>query len=162
MIEIDTTEKQITAAETLYPFAALRGSISKGYSNKYGALGEIVVNDYFKKIREVDFTSTYDYDMIIDGKKVDVKAKQCNTTPLPEYLCSISSFNTKQKCDFYFFCRVKKDFSKCYILGYISKKRFYKEAFFKKKGELDINGWEFKDDSYHIQISKLNKFKKTS
>jgi hypothetical protein len=47
----------------------------------------------------------------------------------------------------------------CYLLGYKNKKDFFNEATFNKKGTLDINGWDFKDDCYNLEISKLNQFK---
>ena len=70
MITLDINEEQIQRAEALYPFGALNGSITNGKSNIYGALGEVVVMDYYRHI-DIDTESTYDYDLIIDGHKVD-------------------------------------------------------------------------------------------
>ena len=159
MIYLEVTESQLERAQNLYPFNELKGSISKGWSNIYGAIGEVVIYDYFKNKTSVEFKSTYDYDMIIDGYKVDVKTKQTTVTPQPYYFCSIAKFNTTQDCDYYFFCRVKKDYSSAWIIGYITPKEFYKKAVFKKKGDLDTNGWKFAGDSYHVPVSELNKFK---
>jgi hypothetical protein len=83
MITLDINNEQIQRAENLYPFGALNGSITNGRSNIYGALGEVVVMDYYSHL-DVDADSTYDYDMIIDGHKVDV-----NHT----LLCSIRLLN---------------------------------------------------------------------
>jgi hypothetical protein len=124
IIEIPITLNQIKEAEKLYNFGSLNGSITKGDGNIFGALGEVAVYYYFKDWGVVDFTSTYDYDTIINGHKIDVKTKRCNYKPKDNYLCSISNFNTRQKCDYYFFCRVMTDYSKVFMLGYISKERF--------------------------------------
>ena len=157
---IEISKKQIERAKELYPFKELRGSITKGKSNIYGALGEIIIYDIYKKNGlDVDFKSTYDYDLIIEGYKVDVKTKRTTVVPKANYLCSISSFNIRQKCDFYFFLRINENLKQCYLLGYKKKIDFFSEAKFNKKGSLDVNGWAFKDDCYNIKIEMLNKFK---
>ncbi len=158
MITLDINNEQIQRAKSLYPFGALNGSITNGRSNIYGALGEVVVMDYYSHL-DVDTESTYDYDMIIDGHKVDVKTKHTTVVPRDFYLCSVSDWNTTQACDFYFFVRVMKDMSRAFLLGYMSPKQFYRDAFWKNKGELDVNGFDFKSDGYHIKISDLLRFK---
>lgn len=160
MIELNITKEQIKKAKELYEFNSLKGSITNGESNIYGALGEVVTYDYLMlKGHNVNFKSTYDYDMLVDTYKVDVKTKRTTVKPKDYYFCSISSFNTKQKCDFYFFVRVKEDYSKAYLLGYISKTKFYNQSIFKRKGDLDTNGFKFKDDCYNIEVKQLNSFK---
>ena len=152
------TPNQVERARKLYPFDELNGSITKGKSNIYGALGEVIINDYFvKNGYSVDFNSTYDYDIIIDGWKVDVKTKRTTVTPQDHYLCSISSWNIKQKCDLYMFVRINENMKNGYLLGFKGKDEFFKSADFKKKGELDINGWSFKDDCYNLKVSELRK-----
>ena len=157
------TKEQIDRAKKLYPFKDLKGSITKGESNIFGALGEVIIHDINKANgNNVDFNSTYDYDLIINGFKVDVKTKKTTVKPKGNYLCSISSFNTKQKCDYYFFVRITEDLKECYILGYKRKADFFKEATFNKKGEIDPEGngvWTFKDDCYNLKIKMLNQFK---
>lgn len=160
MKKIKINKEQIERAKKLYEFGRLKGSITKGKSNIYGALGEIAVFDYFKsKKLRLDFNSTYDYDLIINGYKVDVKTKRTTVVPKDHYLCSVAAFNTKQKCDFYFFVRINENMKDCYMLGYKKKKDFFKESIFKKKGSLDVNGWSFKDDCYNLEVSKLKKFR---
>jgi hypothetical protein len=159
---LSITEDQIGRAKELYPFQnrALNGSITKGNSNIYGAIGEIVVFDFFtKKGLNVVFESTYDYDMTIENKHIDVKTKRTTVVPKPNYLCSVSAFNTRQKCDYYFFVRVNVNMKECYLLGFKAKDEFFDQATFNKKGSKDVNDWIFKDDCYNLEILKLNKFK---
>jgi len=161
MNTVEITKKQIERARTLYSFEELKGSITKGKGNIYGALGEIIIYDIAqKKGLRVDFNSTYDYDLLINGYKIDVKTKRTTVVPRLNYLCSIPSFNTKQKCDYYFFLRVNENLKECYLLGYKQKDSFFKEAVFNKKGSIDVNGWTFKDDCYNLEVQMLNKFKK--
>ena len=159
MIEIQIQQEQIDKAKKLYDFGCLNGSITKGKSNIYGALGEVLIFDFFKdKGLDVDFTSTYDYDLIIESYKIDVKTKRTTVKPKDFYLCSISNWNTRQKCDFYFFVRILENLKTGYLLGFKSKSDFFKESTFNKKGSPDINGWTFKDDGYNLKISSLYKF----
>ncbi len=160
MKTVQILNEQIERAKRLYRFTQLKGSITKGQSNIYGALGEIIIYDIYKnKGLNVDFNSTYDYDLIIEGYKIDVKTKRTTVNPMPNYLCSISAFNIKQKCDYYFFLRINENLNYCYLLGYKKKTDFFNKAIFNKKGSLDINGWLFKDNCYNLRIDMLNKFK---
>jgi len=154
MIEIQITPNQIERAKLLYPFDNLNGSITSGKSQIYGAIGEIVVMDHYNWL-EVEYSGKYDYDIIIDGVKIDIKTKKTTVVPKPFYLCSVSDFNTRQKCDHYMFVRVMADYSKAWILGSRTKEAFYKISTFNRKGTLDTMNWRFKDDCYNLEISKL-------
>lgn len=160
MITVDITNEIIERAKDLYPFDNLKGSITRGEGNIYGAIGEILIWDHFTALGyDVQYHGSYDYDIVINGSTVDVKTKHTTVKPQMDYLCSISAFNTSQNCDYYFFVRVMKDMSKGYLLGYLLKKDFYEVADFNKKGTEDINGWLFKDDCYNVEVRYLNKFK---
>ena len=157
MVEIIISEEQRKRAKELYDFKVLNNSIVKGKGNIYGAIGEVVTADYFKEQgRSVDTDSTYDYDLIVDGHKIDVKSKQTNVKPQHHYLATVANFNTTQQCNFYLFTRILKDLSKGWVLGYINPVKFYELADFVNKGDLDVNGWVFKADCYNIQIKDLN------
>jgi hypothetical protein len=157
---IKISADQIERAKQLYTFTKLKGSITDGESNIFGALGEVVVYDYFKgRGFSVDFKSTFDYDLLIGGYRVDVKTKKTTVIPRNNYFCSIAAYNTRQNCDFYFFLRINERFDVCYLLGYIRKADFFNKATFNRKGDIDKNGWTFKADCYNLQISMLAKFK---
>ncbi len=164
MKQIKISEEQIERAKKLYSFDKLKGSITEGKSNLFGALGEIVVFDLFiNKGCKVDFNSTYDYDLIIDGHKIDVKTKKFTSrfTPNNNWTMSISNFNTTQKCNYYFFVGISDDLKNAYLYGYIKPVDFYNISTFNKKNQIDPKGngvWTFKDDCYNLQIGKLNKF----
>jgi hypothetical protein len=156
MIEVKISKDQIARAEKLYPFENLKGSIMRGESDIYGALGEVLIQDHYED-REMDTNSTYDYDLILDGwKKIDVKTKRTTVYPQPNYTCSITH---KQKCHYYFFVRILEDLTTGYLLGYIEAETMHRSAF-KKKGELDDSGFAYRADGYHIKIKQLHKFKK--
>ena len=161
---INISEEQIDRAKKLYSFGELKGSKTKGKGNLFGAIGEIVVFDiYNAKGSKLDFNSTYDYDLIIDNYKIDVKTKKFTSrfTPNNNWNLNIFDFNTTQKCNYYFFVGVADDLKTAYLYGYIKPVDFYNISTFNKKNEIDPKGngvWTFKDDCYNLQIGKLNKF----
>lgn len=128
----------------------LRNSIREGEGNFYGFLGELVVADYFN----VDVTNTYDYDIIINDLKCDVKTKQCTSPPRNNYDCSVAAYNTKQLCDVYIFTRICND--DCWILGWLSKPHYFKKSVFLQKGMIDpSNNFKVKADCYNVKIFDL-------
>jgi hypothetical protein len=156
IIKIEITEDQKRRAEGLYNFGELKGSITKGKSNIYGAIGEVLVWDFnTKKGNRVKYSGTADYDLVINGKTVDVKSKRTTVQPKSCFNCSIANWNTRQKCDYYYFVRVMEDLSCGYLLGYIRKSDFFDQATFNRKGDPDGNFF-FTADCYNIPISKLN------
>ena len=154
MIEIPINDDYMRRArEKASTVGILQGSITGGTSNVVGAIGEIIVADSI----EAKQINTYDYDLVKDGVRIDVKTKRCNTKPLPNYDCSVALHGTKQDCDTYVFVRILTDLTKAWILGGISKQSFYKEATLYRKGDVDSdNGFMFKADCYNLKIDKLS------
>ena len=130
----------------------LRNSITKGDGNVIGFLGEIVVCDWLG----LKQGNTYDYDFTLpNGKTVDVKTKRCRSIPKPDYDCSVSAFNTRQKCDYYLFNRIHTDLSKLWVLGYVEKQTYFNNAIKHWAGQTDLNGFTYKSDCYNMPIKKL-------
>ncbi len=160
MIVIDITDEQINLAKTkAEEMGRLRNSIRRGEGNVAGFLGEIIFAKHFNGT----INNTYDYDVIVKGKKVDVKTKETTVIPEPYYFATVAGYNIKQKCDYYYFVRVNIKEKKAYLLGGLSKSGFYKEAIFYKEGDLDPTsnlGWTFRANCYNVEISKLKQSKK--
>jgi hypothetical protein len=158
MIRVQITPEQIQRAEGLYPFGSLKDSITKGESNIYGALGEVIVHDYLMgKGKDVKIVGDVNFDIVSNGKKIDVKTKRTTVPPIQTFNCSISAHNTRQECDYYVFVRVMEDKSEAWITGYMDKAEFYKKAKFYRKGQADptMPSWKFAADCYNLEISKL-------
>jgi len=158
MIEIDITDEQRRRANELYEFNVLKGSVTRGEGNEVGALGEIIVLDRYGK--QAEYVGDYNYDMIIKGKKVDVKTKKQNVPPAKHHTFNIFAFNTRQECDYYCFVVILKDLSKGWIVGWKQKEEFIKTSTFRKKGEIDDTipncTWTFKGDCYCLKITDLD------
>ncbi len=154
MKEIEVTLSMIEAARTkAAELGRLRNSILKGKGNIAGFIGEQIALQCLGGTWE----NTYEYDIILpDGKKVDVKTKQTSVKPLPNYECSVSNHNTKQKCDAYAFVRLKNDFTVGWYLGCINKTEYLDKATFMRKGDVDpCNTYTFKADCYNLAIKEL-------
>ena len=154
MIELDITEEQTSKAKELAKeLGTLKNSITGGQGNLAGFIGEVAVANYLG----ASHSNTYDYDLVTtDNKKVDVKTKRTNYPPRDHYDCSVAAFNTKQRCDYYAFVRVKNDLTKVWILGFYDKRKYFEDAKFHAKGENDpSNNFTFKADCYNMPIKNL-------
>jgi hypothetical protein len=159
MIKIDITEEQILQARKLYNFKALTNSITQGESQIYGALGEVIAMHFLRSINKpVQYVGSYDYDLEINGKKIDVKTIQTDKEPTNDFNANIDASNTRQKTDFYLWCSVSKSMKYGYIIGYLAKDEFYKISQLKKKGEIDWGDWVFKSDTYTTKVKNVKKF----
>ena len=159
MIRLNISPEQLQRAKEMYEFNALKNSVTEGKSNIYGAIGEVMVYDYFKDTFDVKLENTFDYDLLINGKRIEVKTKKTsNIVVNEEYNVNIFATSIKQMCDYYFFTIVTDDFKVCYLLGYLRRLDFYKIATFAKKGEPDGPNFNFRADSYSVKIKDLIKF----
>jgi len=164
MIEVAVTPSMYRAAKQRFEFGALRASITKGGGNLAGALGELAYIEWLtKRGYRVEDTSTYDYDIIVNGFKVDVKTKRINNKPADNYRVAVASANTTQKCDFYFFAYCLYNTNKVYLSGYCAKAQYFEKASFRKQGMADPHGdnpnYKFAADCYIMKHTSLNKFK---
>ena len=75
---INITDKDIKEAKLLAnSMGKLRNSITKGQGNVHGFLGEIITSKFLKS----KLSNTYDYDIIHNNLKIDVKTKRVTTPP---------------------------------------------------------------------------------
>ena len=159
MIEVTITEQHIEEAEKLYCFNKLKNSITEGKSEIYGAIGEVISLGFFQAHCEtVNYVGSYDYDLIVNGKKVDIKTKKVNNPPQPNHNATIPAVNTKQQTDIYFFVYVLSDKSKAFLVGWLNKESFFEVAELKKEGEFDgKTSFQYRADTYSTTLSKLNR-----
>ena len=156
MIEIQITEQMKQRAwHKARQMGQLNNSITKGDGNIAGFLGEEVANNVIKG----NINNTYDYDIIKNGVKYDVKTKRCTSEPKPHYECSVAAYNTKQECDYYVFVRLENvggKWTRAWVLGHYEKKKYFKVARFLERGQKDgSNAFRVKADCYNMEIKKL-------
>lgn len=141
-----------------------------------GFLAEIFMEEIYSAIFPdseliVVADKSFDYDMLLDGNRIDIKSKK-RTVPLaPFHDISIADYTTKQQdCQTYAFCSIRLDrVSKVplefYYAGYMGKREYLKQAVFKRKGEPDggnlkPDGSEFLivEDCWNLKYSQLHQY----
>jgi hypothetical protein len=135
----------------------LKNSIRKGEGNITGFLGEMAANKIVKG--KIVSGTSFDYDIVKDGKTYEVKTKARNVVPRSDYNATVCAKNTRQDCDNYLFaslCPLKNP-TTAYIMGWIPKKEFYDKAFYLEKGQIDPgSNWPAQEDCYNVKYSELN------
>ena len=168
----------VKEARRLAPNGAYNSrSITNGERNLLGILGELC---YVKMMRaicpeaDIDHTPTMNYDVVINGRKVDVKTKQRSVAPRAEFAASIVAYSREtQHCEVYEFTSITvnnklpdsddRKFSEFFYIGARTKKNYFKNSKFMKKGEPEGNnyvptkGREFRivEDCYNMPYSEL-------
>ena len=108
---------------------------SEGKRILEGYIGEVVVIDYYG-VEDID---DYEYDIIINEIKVDVKTISCKFKPAPHFLAAVNSCETdgehRQNSDRYIFVRIREDYEAAWIVGYMECENFFDLSTFVKKGE---------------------------
>jgi len=151
MIVLPTSKDMIKLAKRRAKrMPPLKNSIRNGGGNVVGCLGEIALNVLL--MGELVGHECYDYDLLYrGGTKIEVKSKDTTVEPQAEFEASLNNHNTKQKCDIYAFCRVKKDLSIAWLCGMIRKQNFLNQSRFLKKGTRDgSNGYIVKADCWNM------------
>ena len=140
-------------------------SFMKGKGNIVGFLGEEMVLSLSKDFSLVD---SYDYDFLFkDRYKIDVKTKYqtMSFAPKPNYEASVARDCLHQRTDYYVFCRVYRDKNGEYpygwILGFISKKRYFENSKKLLKGDLDpSNNFTVREECHNLPYSELFEMEK--
>lgn len=150
MRALEITDSDIKYAEDRSKLCGvMNGSRTNGKGNVVGFLGEVLVS----RLLNTELSDTYDYDLIYDGEKIDVKTKSCSSEPKPDYLCSVMAYQIKNDCDRYIFVRVNLSDKKAWILGQISKAKILGGKF-ALKGEKD-GAFTFTEDCWSVKIKEL-------
>lgn len=156
MIEVPVSDAILLQSRDLAEeMGRIRNSFTNGQGNVAGFIGELVVLELLKGKR----VSTKDYDIILeDGTTLDVKTKRTSVKPLPHYDCSVAELSLHQNCDAYAFCRVKNDYTVCWMLGMVMHDTYFSKARYLKKGDVDpSNNYTVKSSCYNLSIEELER-----
>ncbi|CAB4122731.1 hypothetical protein UFOVP28_36 [uncultured Caudovirales phage] len=139
----------------------IKNSIRKGEGNLTGFLGELMVVEAFPGAQE---SNTHNYDVVRNGRKLEVKSKDRTIEPSLSYDVSVAAYNTRQAADYYLFCSLLRNKNEeiphtGFILGFLAPEDFKSKARFIQKGRLDpTNNWKASCDCYNLSIGDLNRF----
>lgn len=140
--------------------ADIKNSILKGEGRYTGAIGEVIFKDYIGGLESAG-RGVFNFDVMLkNGKLCEVKTKKRTVPPKSFYECSVANFNATQQCDYYIFASTLVDFSKVWLLGYLTPQELKDRAVFRKKGDLDpSNNQICSADCWNVKISQLHKIK---
>jgi len=149
---------------------SIKNSITKGKGNYVGRLGELALA---KHIGAGDAQDQSGYDLLLDGRKIEVKTKRRAVPPRENYIVNIAKTSTHQRPDVYAFLSAQfesqkagqyKNLQKLWLCGYKSAEDFFKQATFYAKGDIDP-GWKptpkrehyrFSADCYVMEVRDLD------
>jgi hypothetical protein len=93
------------------------------------------------------------HDFLVNGHKIDVKAKQRNVEPSYDYDAHVTSSIKDKDCRLYVFASVTD--GKPTLMGWMGKEEFWAEAKEVKEGELDESGKAERADAGKLKYSML-------
>lgn len=161
MQRLDITETHKERAREKAVFLPTNKSITGNARNIYGALGEVLTAEYLRSLgHEVKEKNTINYDMIVNGRRCDVKTRIINTAPRGWFSANIPAYSMKQETEFYIFVYIYKNLKAAFMAGYIDKKEFTKIARPYRAGESDGGRFRFPCDTYQIIQRQLKQFKR--
>jgi hypothetical protein len=125
---------------------AFRGSFTNGAGMRVGYLGEMVFQRCVKQLLGVELKNadTRDYDFLTPGGlRVEVKTKECTSSPRPAHDNSVCCWNTRQCADVYVFLRAHMQEGGAggtlYFCGALFCRDFRRRARYVAKGEVDAS-----------------------
>jgi len=149
----------------------IKNSITKGKGNAAGRLGEIALANYLL----VDIQDDKEYDIIYQGKTIEVKTKRRTVAPLGFYEGSVARTSTHQNPDQYAFISLEfedsgpmdqpfkcgggkwyRNLQKVWLCGDIDAEEFWEKARLMEKGDRDeSNNFTTHVDMFNIRIDEL-------
>lgn len=129
-------------------------------------MGELVAIRYLTAAGfEVHDDPTYNHDLIVAGRTVDVKTKERTVAPQPHYDCTVPDYNREfQQPEVYLFVSLLTDgtdgcgrFVRSWVLGSIAAVKFDQIAERWTPQQTDLtNGWRPTIACRNVKVSELN------
>lgn len=148
----------------------LNRSLTRGRGNVAGCLAEISLAEFLKADRvSNEKKEFYNYDLLKDKQKIEVKTKRRTKDPMSHYEVSIATTSLHQQPDVYAFVSITFGNKKgrglgavytgikaVWLCGFISREEFFDKAKFIPKGRFDTsNGFRAHHDMYNLPITDL-------
>mgnify|MGYP003648779566 FL=1 len=159
------------ALEKARNLGAINNSITSGGGNLAGYLAEIALAEDLQcdNVSCDEGDEKYNYDLIKNKLKIDVKTKRRTVDPRPSYEVSIAETSKHQKADTYAFISITfkgkrgkgrgatyHGVESVWLCGFMPKTEYFERAKFWKRGEVDpSNGFSVHANMYNLPISSL-------
>lgn len=148
-------------------------SIENGKGRFYGFLGEEIVHELMPQLIQ---ENTKDYDFRFKDFTFDVKTKTRKNKPEPYYDATVDKSASHQNTNFYIFVSILAPqnliqkthseivhfpYTTAWIMGFITRKDFYKNARFFKAGDIDpSNKIKYRDSIHLVRYDQLFEIRK--
>lgn len=157
MIEVRVSLDMLAAAKAP-PHGDLSGSYrTTSKANLIGYLAEEIFKNQFPLATK---TQSYESDFELNGKTIDIKSCMTRYSAAPHHLNHVytDKGQLERNVDIYVFVSIYHDFLVGWILGFISKADFIKQATFYAAGSPVKNNTKLKNkvDSYAIETRRLS------
>ena len=163
IVEVKFTDDMVARAKAkAKSLGSINNSIRKGKGNIVGYLGEEIVAHYMKAdiISNDEGTEKYNYDLVKDGKKIEVKSKERTVPPKGYYDASVAETSRHQKTDIYVFTSIQCNGGepvRAWICGQKDAKEYFEQARFYAKGDIDpSNKFEVLTDMHNMPYKDLD------
>ena len=137
----------------------------QGVGRMTGFLGEIAVQKFLGYRSQYVGDKEYTHDIVYKKQRIEVKSKACKGRPDSNYIAFVNGKpGVIPDNDVYFFTRVRGDFRRVYIVGWLPTITFFDEAKYYDIGDYDDFGYQFLLAGHTLPISELNdpkEFKKS-
>ncbi len=169
MLVIPHTDEMIRDAHNKAKhLGALNNSILEGGGNAAGYMAEIAFAAYTGGVIVSD--EQFDYDIKIQGLRIEIKVKRRTVPPKDEYDVSIAATSRHQNPDLYAFLSLQFDRSglvdgkrryggleNIWLLGYKCPEDYFRDAELWMPGDVDPhNNFETHRQMYNLPIYKLD------
>jgi hypothetical protein len=152
-VEVSITKDMVDKAESrnkaFYKKCGNAGThrTDKGRQRMTGYLAEQAVKLVYPKL---DFSDDATVDFVFQDVTFDVKSQGCNSAPGLDFAGTLYEEQQDRKVDFLIFTRVKNDFTKAWITGFIRKDKFLSTAKLIPAGTANNN---FRYDQSRFEIA---------
>jgi hypothetical protein len=129
----------------------------KSMGRMTGFLGEIAVQKFLGYRSRYVGDKEITHDIVYKRHRIEVKSKACRGRPDSNYIAFVNGKRDMvPNNDIYFFTRVRGDFRKVYIVGWLPTSTFFDEAQYYDVGEYDEFGYHFLLAGFTIPIAELH------
>jgi len=163
LVEVKFTDEMFARAKMkAKSLGSINNSIRKGGGNIVGYLGEEIVAHYMKAdiISNDKGTEKYNYDLVKDGKKIEVKSKERSVPPKDFYDASVAETSRHQQTDIYVFTSIQCNGGepvRAWICGQKDAKEYFEQSRFYAKGDIDpSNDWKVKTACHNMPYKDLD------
>jgi len=140
--------------EEFFAICGNKGRLRDNESQRMtGFLAEAAINSVLPFL---GFSNDSRFDFIFGNLTFDAKATGCNGPPRPDFDAMLYEYQMERNVDYYIFNRVKNDFSKVWITGFVSKKDFMKMAKYIPAGQKNQN-FTYDQPRFTVQYQNMTK-----